>query len=406
MNWLLILLYCIVNIYIVNFYKNKYEGVFSAPFIMAAISLSVMLPQMTTIYYSNRYDNDLIPLLAYIMISCNIAFAVGYKRGYVKVQDNKFLDIRVEKIKYIVLLSSIAGCFAFAGIGDGVITALFMAFSQIAICFSLISFLNNKRVSKIYLISFILGCIIVLNYIFFIYGSRGSALFLFLALLYSAQKRLPRFKKSIRYIVVFFLLVGSIVSASISAFRQNLHGGRNEIDYWDNFIYSFKHSDTDVGMDLGNAALLIDYCHKYDSYNYGTIFWDSFVYNFVPARLVGEDVKYNLQNHPDYDKYIEPITNGITTVTGYFEAYATWGMLGFLTFYFIGYVCGFIWSRAKYSNLYLCLLLYSLGNVPLLVTHNLQYVLSRWERIAMFVIAFCWWAVYKNDIKKLNMIQK
>ena len=101
MNWLLIVLYCIVNFYIVNFYKNKYEGVFSAPFVMAAISLSVMLPQMTTIYYSNRYDNDLIPLLAYMMISCNIAFAIGYKRGYVKVPGNKILDIRVEKIKYI-----------------------------------------------------------------------------------------------------------------------------------------------------------------------------------------------------------------------------------------------------------------------------------------------------------------
>ena len=52
MDIFLILTYIILNIAIVLYYiKKREDGAFAPPFIISAISLSVMLPQLTTIYF-------------------------------------------------------------------------------------------------------------------------------------------------------------------------------------------------------------------------------------------------------------------------------------------------------------------------------------------------------------------
>ena len=394
MEIFLIFLYVIINLTIVCYYIIKREdGIFTPPFIVSAISLSVMLPQLTTLYFINDYNNELIPTLCYTMITCNIAFLWGFKKGENRKLPSKLFYIDLSRCKLIILLSAIAGFGALLGIGDGVIVSLFMGFSQIAIAFSLTYFLaNGQERSNIYIVSLLLGCIIVLNYTFFIYGSRGSALFLFLAVLYFLYLKYPKYKTVCKYAVITFLLLGSVVSASISSFRENLHGDIGKVDYVDNFKKAFYNSNSEVGMDLGNAAILIDYCKKSDSYNYGSIFWNGFVYNYVPERVVGKSTKESLQYIPAYEKLIEPLTHGVTTVTGYFEAFATWGYLGFFTFMIIGFLVGVIWNRAKYSSFYMILLLFSLGNIPLMVTHNLQYIFQRWELIILFSMAFCFYA--------------
>lgn len=401
MELILIGLYVLINFIIIWYCLKKWEdGCFTPPFIIATISLSVMLPQLTTIYYVSLYDNYLVYNLAYTMITCNIAFIVGFCKGEKRKMPSKLLDINLWKCRTIVFISAFAGLGAIvSNIGDGVIVALFMGFSQIAISYSLVYFLSvRRRYNVLYVMAFLLGSFIVLNYTFFVYGSRGSALFFFLAVLYFLYYKKPAYRKVNKYLVVSFLLFGSVLSASISLIRENMKGGKNNIDYVENFFNAYQNSTTDVGMDLGNAAVLIDYCVKNDSYNYGAIFWNGFVYNYVPERLVGKDVKESLQYIPEYDKLIKPITHGVTTVTGYFEAFATWGYLGFLTFLITGYLAGIIWSRAKVSRFYMILLLFSLGNIPLMVTHNLQYIYQRWELILMFSFLFCFYALKKRKL--------
>lgn len=186
MDIFLITVYIVLNIVVVCYYlKKREDGAFAPPFIVSAISLSVMLPQLTTIYFVNDYDNKLLQTLCYTMITCNLAFLWGFRKGE-KIKLPRYLyDINLNRCKYIVLVLAFLGFGALMGLGDGVIVALFMSFSQIAISFSLAYFLTKKgKYSYIYGISLFLGSFIVLNYTFFVYGSRGSALFLFLAILY------------------------------------------------------------------------------------------------------------------------------------------------------------------------------------------------------------------------------
>ena len=74
-------------------------------------------------------------------------------------------------------------------------------------------------------------------------------------------------------------------------------------------------------MDLGNAALGIDYCFQKNEYNYGSFIWNGFVFNYIPKRLVGENIKTSLIIPFEADKYIQALTNGITCTTGYYDAF-------------------------------------------------------------------------------------
>ena len=78
MDIFLILTYIILNIAIVLYYISKKEdGAFAPPFIISAISLSVMLPQLTTIYFVNDYDNKLLHTLLY-NDNLQSRFSVGF----------------------------------------------------------------------------------------------------------------------------------------------------------------------------------------------------------------------------------------------------------------------------------------------------------------------------------------
>lgn len=401
MQEFLIFIYIVINIIIVVWYLSKRKiGVFAPPFLVASISLSVMLPQLTTIYFHPYYDKNLLYNLCYIMITCNLALFIGFEKGCRRNLPSKIKEINIEKTKHLVFFFSLLGIGSLVTTGDGVIQANFRRFSEFAIIFSLVYFIKAKKPSIIFIISFLIGTYIIVNYAFFIYGSRGYSLFLFIAIAYCCSLKFPKLRKCITILMVLFLLVGSIISASIGAFRENLVGqSGKKVDYYENFINSFKDSYTDVGMDLGNGAILIDYCVRNNSYNYGTIVWNGFVYNYIPERFLGKGIKNELQYNAEYEKLIPLVTNNITTVTGYFEAFATWGYLGFFIFGIIGYLLGVIWERAFYSNFYKLLLIYSLGNVPLMITHNLQYLFARWEMLLIFIFPICYMYIYEKRRK-------
>lgn len=374
---------------------------FAAPFILSAISLTVMLPQLTTIYLHPYYSNHLLYNLCYTMISCNIAFTLGYEAGRRRRLPNKIYDLQISKCRSVILAFALIGVTTSFTDGDGVIRALLRSFSQISFILSMIYLIKVPRLSSVVITSLIISMANILYFIFFIYGSRGSSLFLFVSILLSLSIRYPAWRSKINITVIAFFLLGSVVSASIAAFRDNLIKGEDhKISYIENFIGSFRDSHSEMGMDLGNGALLIDYSAQNNSYNYGTIFWNSFVYNYIPERIFGDGVKESLYFKTTYMDRIPTITNGITTTTGYFEAFATWWYFGFLIFAMIAYVMGIIWSRAQHSNIYLLLLLYSLGNVPMMATHSIQYVVGRWEYIIIFILPFTLFSIYR---RRLNL---
>ena len=133
-------------------------------------------------------------------------------------------------------------------------------------------------------------------------------------------------------------------------------------------------------MDLGNAAKGIRYLKEKGQMDYGTSIWDTFIQNYIPRRLVGEEAKENLKLNIVNDKStIQKLTYNITTMTGYYSAFKCFSYLGFFLFGIIGYLYGYFWRRICKSQI--CLFIYV----------NYSYRTTNfysWSRLFIYTINF------------------
>lgn len=408
-----IILFVILNVWLLFRYYKRPIGVFEPPFLMACISLTVLLPQFTSIYFVDFYPNRLIPLLGYTMISGNLFFTIGYERSIAKYENRRsesIIDLRYDNISIGVFLF-IATAFACYSLklydmpnADMVAAANFKGMAFLAVALSLIAYKRTNK--KKYLIWFAIASIPVINFIFFIKGSRGDSLVLFLNILFFLSLY-DKWRGKAKKLAFIFLLLGSVLSASITMVRQNIHGDEYEgnTNVWENYKESFVQNEFMHGMDLGNAALLIDYCYENSSYRFGLSFWNNFVYNYVPKRFFGEDFKRSLMLEDDYEDEVEIITCGVTTTTCYSDAFHSFSIFGFVLFFIVGYGLGYVMTRIFISDFYLFLYFQIIGFIPVTFTHSMQYLFARFEYIFIFILPFMF-LLGVCKIKRIANIEK
>lgn len=408
-----IILFVLLNVWLLFRYYKRPMGVFEPPFLMACISLTVLLPQFTSIYFVDFYPNSLIPLLGYTMISGNLFFTIGYERSIAKYENRRsesIIELRYDNISIGVFLF-IATAFACYSLklydmpnADMVAAANFKGMAFLAVALSLIAYKRTNK--KKYLIWFAIASIPVINFIFFIKGSRGDSLVLFLNILFFLSLY-DKWRGKAKKLAFIFLLLGSVLSASITMVRQNIHGDEYEgnTNVWENYKESFVQNEFMHGMDLGNAALLIDYSYENSSYRFGLSFWNNFVYNYVPKRFFGEDFKRSLMLEDDYEDEVEAITCGVTTTTCYSDAFHSFSIFGFVLFFIVGYGLGYVMTRIFISDFYLFLYFQIIGFIPVTFTHSMQYLFARFEYIFIFILPFMF-LLGVCKIKRIANIEK
>lgn len=375
----------IVNLIIFIHYYNQRNGVFQAPFLMAYTALFVLLPQFATIYNNPYYDKRLIPDLGIIMLSCNMAFAIGFEtaKWYLQEKESIIGILHIEKIKYFLIVITIIGfttIFLWSGNkfqeGDNVIQTNLKSFSQMALCLVLTSQLTYQKRNKLALYVFILSVIPLFYFAFFVKGSRGETLFLLLTIALFTSLRYPQKESVVRKWTLVALLVGALLSASISWVRGIINKSEHtEVSLIDNFTNSFSQKNISLGMDLGNAAIGIDYLKATNQLDYGTYIYDNFIQNIVPRRVVGESLKNELKLNLVKDGlFIKRQTHGVSTMTGYYYAFRSFSYLSFLFFFLLGSFYGFAYCKMRNSSLCLYLYLLILPTVPLIFTHSAGYL--------------------------------
>jgi len=106
-------------------------------------------------------------------------------------------------------------------------------------------------------------------------------------------------------------------------------------------------------LELRNAALLMDAAVKTRQYGYGTGYWNNLVFRFVPAQLLGRNLKdalqiklakYDLKNIYNYS-----IHTG-TTPTGIGDAFVQFDYLGCVFFFLLACLFKLLWVSAIYRN--------------------------------------------------------
>ena len=222
-----------------------------------------------------------------------------------------------------------------------------------------------------------LSVIPLFYFAFFVKGSRSETLFLLLSISMYLSFKNPQKEIIIRKWTLIILLAGALLSASIIWIRNVIinKSEYTELSLIDNFVDSFSQKKVSLGMDLGNAAIGIQYLKESNQLDYGTYMYDDFIQNIVPRRIVGETLKEGLKfKLVDDQLFIKQQTHGVTTMTGYYFAFRSFSYLGFLLYLLLGAFYGLIYCKIKNSASCLYLYLLILPTIPLIFTHSAGYL--------------------------------
>ena len=138
---------------------------------------------------------------------------------------------------------------------------------------------------------------------------------------------------------------------------------------------------------MRNAVLRINAVDRLMSFDFGVFHWNTLVFNFVPAQLVGSDVKESLfiTMPAQYSRDYDPPTG--STETGMADAFASFWYFGFLKFVLIAYMLGRLYRTAMMGYLP-AQVIYILSIAPALlaITHHTQWVISTWVHILLCLL--------------------
>jgi hypothetical protein len=152
-------------------------------------------------------------------------------------------------------------------------------------------------------------------------------------------------------------------------------------------------------LELRNAALVIDVANRTGLYGFGTGWWDSIVFQFVPGQIVGFDFKKSLQFNLWDTTYIEILKNlyGYTrpngsTIPGVGDCYMEFSYLGCVVFGVIAYMFKHIWISAVYQKSTFSRIFYMGMISPGMV--GLTHGIGRFFQEAIFQLIFVGLAFY------------
>ena len=117
-------------------------------------------------------------------------------------------------------------------------------------------------------------------------------------------------------------------------------------------------------LELRNAAVLIQTTRILGEYHLGTGYWDEVIWRFVPAQIIGKDLKDWFmvgRNSEDYEDAFAKegfqVSKG-STITGVGDSFREFGFFGAGVFALIGVFFRTIWSAASRRGAVFAQLLY------------------------------------------------
>lgn len=232
-------------------------------------------------------------------------------------------------------------------------------------------------------------------------GRRASTAELFfiviLALYFGRRNFLPRALS--RVLMVFAMIVMVLLMHSTGDYRALA-----KTEGWDapieattkiSFIDNLKAVAQRGGYEVRNAVFMIEAYDRSLSFDYGLKHWNQLAFNYVPAQLVGRNIKEFLMFPlPDVSAQVFGYQKRYgTTVTGLVDSFGSFWYFGCAKFFFIGLVLRKIWITAKQGNL-VAQLAYMLIIVKAMhaVTHSTHWFITPWIHMAIFLLPGLWWA--------------
>ena len=255
--------------------------------------------------------------------------------------------------------------------------------------FALAVFLYARNRSKLALLVAIYGAVFCLDQI--IIGGRRQDLVEFviivlMALWFQRGWCLPR------SVMLAGIIIGTLFINSVGDYRAaTMHA---EGPKWDavadiDFIGNLSDLTKNGGAEVRNAAYNIAAVSRSMKFDLGLMHWNALIFSYVPAQLVGRDIKQALflpLPQPAIEEYAYQPALG-STWTGLSDAFQSFWFFGCLKFFVIAYVMQKLWVAASCGNLtaqifYMLIPVYAMEAI----THTTHHFVDPWVHMAIFLL--------------------
>lgn len=383
------------------------ERMYQFPFLAGVMTFGFLLPQIPALMH-----DPFLPAGAYaktlFMGSLSLAMlAVGWtiiKRpiGFMKMSfsERRLLwaasTLSVAGSIFYFLLSRLPGEISI-GVQMTGIPVVYLFFAQLmpyGLAIALLCFARKP--------SWIASCVIIFDLVFYVdriivTGKRAEAiqlvLMILLAFWFYRRVVVPR------SLMLFGILAGTFLMTSMGDYRQITRAASGflvenimAIDYAENFNETLARG----GLEMRNAVQRIDEIDRQLQFDYGKFHWNRVIFTFVPAQLVGANVKEALQfDTPQPSRDYNPSTG--TTETGLVDAFASFWYFGSLKFLILAWAMRRIWETAM-SGEFLGQLIYILSIVPAMhaISHQTDWVIPVWIHMEIFLIPVLYFCRIRN----------
>lgn len=403
MNWLLTCIFMSIVLWILIDGFCHAEKMYQFPFLASVMTLGFVIPQLPAVA-----NDTFLPAGAYAktMVMGILSFLLLRAGWTASARPYGFLKFQFSEKKLLIasaFMSLIGAYFYFLlsrlpgevsiGVQMTGMPVVYLFFGRLltyGLAIALLCFARKPR--------FFSGAIIIFDLVFYldriiVTGKRGETielvLMVLLAIWFYRRWIIPR------SLMLAGILTGTFLMTSMSDYRlvTRSHTGFVLSDVLNiDFLGNFEKTITEGGPEMRNAVLRTDDIDRTLDLDYGKFHWNKLVFTFVPAQVVGSDVKGSLLlETPRPDRAYNPISG--TTETGLIDAFASFWYFGALKFLLLSWLVCRIWKTAMAGEM-LGQMLYMLSIVPAMhaVSHQTDWVLQVWVQMAMFltpILAFC-----------------
>jgi hypothetical protein len=201
-------------------------------------------------------------------------------------------------------------------------------------------------------------------------------------------------------IVLGSLFINSIVDYRNATMTEDEYATKKEGNgpRWDHisdqvfsvdFIGNLERLAEHSGPELTNAAYTIAAVNRRMEFDLGIYHWNQLIFSYVPAQIVGADLKnalYLPESTPAYEEYFYVPLVG-STETGLSDAFRSFWYFGCLKFFLIAFVMQKLWLAARAGSITAELLYMLLPAWAMeAITHTTHYFVIPWVHISMFLL--------------------
>jgi hypothetical protein len=406
------------------------EGIYQFPFWAGVICVGWFYPQAVGGYF----NRDAYPFGAYadcllFASLCMVGFWLGFKMVLFKAIRKSWLDAPFDLSR--LYLAGVGLCvFGFyfqwklwslpeemlaetQWSGAAVKYLFFASIFKVGFLVLWLVYLSQDKIVAPRLLIFILPCLFLISSAALLRGRRAEmmnlASYILVSLWFVRRFTIPR------GLLIVGLAGGLILVNAIGTYRAIMKNKDTSLSERlaqasnADYLASSRRSMGESGSEFKNYIFYRQAVVDSGFYDFGFEHWDRAVFNFVPAQIVGRELKESLMleylQEVDLQAYAleaygHPRKTGSTS-TGFYDAYASFGWFGVIKFIIIGNIMGVLYKYAMCGYFLPQLLyVYLLGTAMHAVSHGTHRILvSSW--IYFFVLCFpvLFWAQAREQNK-------